>query len=200
MARLRDFFDAINVVMPGVAIPIFEPVLRYVIEDFCEKSRTWQVTLPMTLDPDGNVADVIDVAAANKDALEKLQVKLVDVLAIGIDGKPVDKSYYPWKRVARKGFTWTLRTVNSGELSVVVSVKPAMRCNEFDDDLLDNWRDAIACGVADRLQRQPNKDWSDIRAAMMNEERYTDLCNQALFEANNNRNGFAVAKSHFWMG
>jgi hypothetical protein len=197
MARYSDFHAAINVVMPGVAIPIIDSVLRFVLEDFCEKTRTWQIALPITLDGDNSIVDVVTPNAA---LLDDMRVSVVDVLAVTLDGKPIDTDYYPWKRVARKGFEWVRRALQAGELSVVVSVKPMPHCGVLDDGLYANWRDAIACGVADRLQRQPGKAWSDIRAAKMNEDRYDEHCNKALFEANNHRNGVTIAQSKFWMG
>ena len=185
MARLRDFFDAVNVVMPGVAIPIVEPVLRYVLEDFCSKSRKWQVLI---VNPDMDDATTIDFAAIGKKQLESLDVKMVDVLRVFVDGVLVDKEHYPWERITRKGIKWKMYVPHHGEISVIASVKPTTRCKEFDDDIYEDWRDTIAYGVAARLQLQPNKDWSDTNLAMYHEDKYNEGRNQALFEANNHRN------------
>lgn len=195
MARYRDFFDAVNVIMPGVARPIVEPVLRYVVEDFCQKSRIWQVAITQE-QPTDNIE--INFAELGKKQLESLDVKFVDVVTVLLDGEPINRERYPWERVARKGIRWALYAPSTGVITANVSVKPSPRCKELDEDLFDNWRDAIAFGVCARLQLQPSKDWSDPRMAMVNDEKYQELRNQALFEANNNRNTITSTPPNHW--
>lgn len=184
MAAYTDFLREINVVIPGVARPIVTPVIEQVVRGFCERSGAWRHVVE--LDVDTSMADApIDVATLFDDDFAQLSGELVDVKGLQLAG--VNLSTDDFTKIARRGFSFNAKRPSPGLYTITVSLKPVLNATAIPDFLVNHWDVTIAYGVAYRLAMQPNKAWSNPHVAQEYKRLFEEGQNQAMFEANNER-------------
>lgn len=123
-------------------------VLRLAAQTFCQESDYWHIKDSITLNGD----EIIELPMDSG-------VKPCRIVEATLDGEPLDAGVH-FDDASRGEFHWLIDAPLSGELIVTQSVKPDSTGTELDENLADDYGEAIVAGALARLLAQPNKPWS----------------------------------------
>lgn len=178
--------------VPGCPDTLIENNIRSAVIELCEKTGVYQAEL----DPVTTVNGIFeyDLEAPNQTAVHKIMW----VVHEGRDLEPIstnlleqrkpkwrDTNYYgePEYYVKQsQSIFWLVPVPNETKASSTVlrvQLKPTHQSTACDDDVMNDYRDAIVAGALFRLLRLPSKDWTDFAGAQV----YGSLFNEHLTDA-----------------
>jgi hypothetical protein len=181
-----DFYDYVLPDLPGVALAAVDLALRQAAIAFCAQSMAWKYTHP----------DVAIVAATASYPFVPPTDAVVHVITYAeFDGTEIGC------RTGESGITlddWRNQTGTpeyvfggataltlvptpdvSGTLSMEVSLKPSTSAAGIDDDIFNEYREAIVHGALSRLMLSPKKPYSSPPLATYHQQQFVVLTGQA---------------------
>ena len=176
--------------VPGCPDTLIENNIRSAVIEFCQKSEAYQLELdPITTvkgiyeydleAPSGTTVDKILWMTHNGKDLEPITSTLLEQRI----PKWREESNVPAYFIQQSSGVVNLAPVPSttvvASTSVRVVLKPTYTSASCDDDVMNDYRDAIINGTLFRLLRMPNKEWSDFSSAGV----YGQLFNQGVEDA-----------------
>jgi len=173
----------------GCPDTLIENTVRSAAIEFCEKTGAYQ----QELDPVTTVANIYeyDLEAPSQTTVHKImwatfEGKDIEPISTGLleQRKPNwrDADHYgePEYYVQQSSSTiWLVPVPNANTVSSTViraQLKPTHTSTACDEQIMDEYRDAIVNGTLFRLLRMPGRDWSDIGGAQI----YGALFNEAV--------------------
>ena len=174
MVDIGQFLSRLLPQVPGCSEPLaYQSLVDSAIE-FCEKSLILRQDLDAFFSVDGRRVYDLDPPTANHGIARVISVTAdgrqltglfeEDYPSLGADtGRPL--AFYT-TRIDNE-FVLNLYPVPDERLRVVVhaALKPTRGTTQVDDDLYNNWADAIIDGAISRIARIPNQPFSDVNYA-----------------------------------
>jgi len=188
-----------NLVAPDV-LPCPDPIVNRecltVILDFCKKTNILQRDFQIAIEDDEIDADMqnsleFDISEYAND------LRPVTVLEIMVDGAsyvPVARnirnthSHFDGKKDERVKHFWipnnhSIRMFdmpsNATAVWMNISVKPLRSATVVDEELFEDWSEAIVAGTKHKLMAMPGKEWSDGGNSEYNRRVYRKYLSQA---------------------
>ena len=196
MVDISQFLSRLLPQVPGCSEPLaYQSLVDSAIE-FCEKSLAIRQDLDAffsvdsrrvyDLDPptiNHSIARVISVTA---DGRPLTGIFEEDVSSLGQDyGRPLA---FHTTRIDNE-FVLNLYPIPDERLRIVVhaALKPTRAAQQLDDDLFNNWADAIIDGAISRIARIPNQPFSDVNYASTMASSAREKISRARIEAYHGR-------------
>lgn len=179
MKPWSDFFDLLSPDVPNCPQSMQTLALRQAAIAFCEQSQAWKyqhdpigVTVA-TSDYDftplpNSVVHAIDYAEFNDSEIEVMTAqddvwlwnwRHQDGTPQYVVGHPTYLTLIPAPNV-------------EGTLTLTVILKPSPVADGIDDDLFNEWREAIVHGALARLLMSPKKPYTDMQLAMLHKNQF----------------------------
>jgi hypothetical protein len=179
MKLWSDFYDLIVPDLPGCPLAIVDNALRQAAILFCEMSLAWRATL----------ADVAVVAGTNTYPYVPPSGAVVHAITYAaFNGEEIaahtgesDLRIWDWRNQTGTpeyvlgGATSLILVPNpdaAGTLSLIVALKPMPTATGIDDDIFNEWRDAIIAGALARLMMSPKKPYTDAQMASFHQMQF----------------------------
>ncbi len=178
--------------VPGCPDTLIENNIRSAVIELCEKSGVYQAEL----DPVTTVNGIFeyDLEAPNQTAVHKIMW----VVHEGRDLEPIstnlleqrkpkwrDRDYFATPEYYVKqsqSIFWLVPVPNETKASSTVlrvQLKPTHTSTACEDDVMNDYRDAIVAGALFRLLRLPSKDWTDYSGAQVYGSLFNEHINNA---------------------
>lgn len=178
--------------VPGCPDTLIENNIRSAVIELCEKSGIYQAEL----DPVTTVNGIFeyDLEAPNQTAVHKIMW----VVHEGRDLEPIstnlleqrkpkwrDRDYFATPEYYIKqsqSIFWLVPVPNETKASSTVlrvQLKPTHTSTACEDDVMNDYRDAIVAGALFRLLRLPSKDWTDYSGAQVYGSLFNEHINSA---------------------
>jgi len=183
------FPDVLPQVM-GCPDTLVENNIRSAAIEFCEKAEVYRTELdPITAvaekyeydfdAPSGTVVHRIEWMTYEGGDLEPLTSSLLEQRLPEWRDRTGKPTYYVQQ--SSEAFYIAPTPASNASLAIRVKavLKPTHTSSACDNDVMNNYRDAIVNGALFRLLRMPNKDWTDLSAAGV----YGSLFNEAIARA-----------------
>lgn len=186
MTPWTSFYDLIAPDLPGCSFAAMDIALRQAAIAFCEQSLAWKYTHP----------DISVVAAtATYPFVPPTQAVVHAITYAEFDGTAIDcktgETNIPiddWRNTTGTpeyvlGGATELTLVPTpdvaGTLSLEVALKPSPTGTGIDDDIFNEYREAIIHGALARLMMSPKKPYSSPALAQFHDQKFTILSGQA---------------------
>jgi hypothetical protein len=178
MKLWSDFYDLVMPDLPGCSLAVADNALRQFAIAFCEQSLAWQFEHPdipvsagtaeyPLAPPEGAVAHSITYAALDGEEIE-----------------PVGRANIPISYRQRQGgkprymlsgptsVTLAPKQHGVGTLTMIVALKPSAISMGIDDNLFNEYREAIVHGALARLMLSPRKPYTNPQLAAYHHQQF----------------------------
>jgi hypothetical protein len=179
MKLWSDFYDLLSPDVPGCPQSAQTLALRQAAIAFCEQSQAWKYEHPSIsvtvatedydFDPPPNaVVHAIDYAEFND---QEIEVKTAQNDVWLWNWRHQDGT--PQYVIGHPTYLTLIPTPNvEGTLTLTVILKPSPVADGIDDDLFNEWRDAIVHGALARLMMSPKKPYTDLQLATYHNNKF----------------------------
>jgi len=194
MKTWDSFYDFVAPDLPGCPFAAIDVALRQAAIDFCSQSLAWKYTHP-------DIAVTAGTASYNFVPPDQAVVHAVTYAEF--EGSEIDChtaesgiQIYNWRNQTGTpeyvlGGATALQLVPNpaanGTLKLEVALKPSPTATGIDDDIFNEYRDAMAHGAFGRLMASPKKPYTQLQLATYHQQLFTQLTGQA---------GYRVARSY----
>ena len=180
----------------GCPDSLIENTIRAAVIELCEKSEAYQ----LELDPVTTVQNIYeyDLEAPSGTTVHKIlcmthQGKDLEPMTTTLLEQRLPKwreqTGVPLYFVQQNSKVFHVAPIPTdtvvGSTNIRVVLKPAFTSTACDDDVMNDYRDAIINGTLFRLLRMPNKEWSDLTAAGVYGQLFTQGVEDAKRRARN---------------
>jgi hypothetical protein len=181
-----NFYDFVAGDLPGCPFAAVDVALRQAAIDFCSQSLAWKYSHP-------DIAVTSGTASYN--SVPPAQAVVHAVTYAEFEGSEIDChtgesgiQIYNWRNQAGTpeyvlGGVTALTLVPTpdvvGTLKLEVALKPSPAAIGIDDDVFDEYRDAIVHGALARLMASPKKPYTQLQLATYHHQQFTILTGQA---------------------
>jgi hypothetical protein len=188
------FYDFVVPDVPGCPFAAVDVALRQAAIDFCSQSLVWKYS-----HPDITVAP----GTASYNFAPPAQAVVHTVTYAEFEGSEIDChtgesgiQIYNWRNQTGTpeyvlGGATSLTLVPTpdvaGTLKLEVALKPSPAATGIDDDVFNEYRDAVVHGALGRLMASPKKPYTALQLATYHQQLFTQLTGQA---------GYRVARSY----
>jgi hypothetical protein len=168
MKPWSDFYDLLSPDVPNCPQPAQEQALRQSAIAFCEQSLAWKYTLPdfdvTVASADYDFPDITD-AVVHAIVFAEFNDQEIDVNTAQDDMRIWNWRHQPGSPEYVLGGPKSFKLVPTpdleGTLTMEVALKPSPTAETIDDDLYDEFREAIVHGALSRLMLSPKKPYTD---------------------------------------
>lgn len=159
--------------------------MREVARDFCDLTRIWKVELagitPVEDQRDYPLSAIIPVGSRVAGIIRVSQASLplnpLTAPALVTTKGNLQSHYFPGKDSIS---FWPIPSDAATELIyVTVALKPTRTATTLDDDLVEDWAEALINGTKGELFAMPNKTWTDPSQANYHKGLYLDKRGEA---------------------
>jgi hypothetical protein len=178
MKLWSDFYDLVVPDLPGCPLAVADNALRQFAIAFCEQSLAWRFEHPdipvavgtaeyLLAPPEGAVAHVITYAALDGEEIEPVDPAS---LPIRDRGRRAGKPRYMLSGPA--SVTLMSDLYAAGTLTLLVVLKPSATSMGIDNNLFDEYREAIVHGALARLMLSPGKPYTNPQFAAYHQQQF----------------------------
>lgn len=181
MKLWSDFFDYMAPDLPGCPLTAMIFALRQSAIAFCEQSLVWEYTHP-DISVSVGTAEYPYVPPDNNSVVHTVTYGEFNGTEIDVNTKQSDMLIWDWRNVGGipeyvlggAEFLTLVPTPNiAGTLKLTVVLKPSPTAEGIDDDIFNEYREAIVHGALARLMLSPKKPYTDGMLANYHMSQFT---------------------------
>ena len=186
MKTWDNFYDFVAGDLPGCPFVAIDVALRQAAIDFCSQSLAWKYVHP-------DIA--VTAGAPSYNFVPPDQAVVHAVTYAEFEGNEIDChtgesgiQIYDWRNQSGTpqyvlGGATSLSLVPTpdvaGTLKLEVALKPSPAAIGIDDDIFNEYRDAMVHGAFGRLMASPKKPYTQLQLATYHQQQFTVLTGQA---------------------
>lgn len=180
MITWPSFYDFIASDLPGCPFAAVDIALKQSAIDFCSQSLAWRYNHPDVAVTNGTAQYVFVPSAEAVVHAIHYAAWNGEEIATRVDESNV--TIYDWRNESRTpkyvfGGATSLTLVPTpdadGTLTLEVILKPSSTATGIDDDIFNEWREAIVHGALARLMLSPKKPYSNPTLAAYHQQQFT---------------------------
>lgn len=193
MRPWSDFYDLALPDLPGCPFAALDSALRQAAIAFCEQSLAWKYTHPDIAVISGT--DIYPFVPPAEAVVHAITYASFDDKEIHAHTTESDMRIWNWRNQTGVpqyvlGGPTTLMLVPkpdaNGTLKLIVALKPANDATGIDDDIFNEFREAIVHGAKSSLMLSPKKPYTDSQLGTYHSQQFTSKTGAAGIRSDRN--------------